>query len=130
MATESFRVSFNTNNEQHLREFLLLNSMDTRTRNQFIHLAIGLLGRKIGYIMPKDGMMGVFASLSGNASINTVEIPDLDMSNLPIKKKSVKSSVKTEKKQINEFPKEDDMNESDEASAFILGTLKGFDEQL
>ena len=131
MATESYRVSFNMANKEHIREYLMLEAMDIKTRNQFIHLAIGLLGNRIGYQLPEDGMMGVYASLTNNsmATVQNRQLPDIDMSKILEKKKKTTTpkNKKVDMTTIN--PVKDLPEETSGIGLAIQGSLFNFDEQ-
>lgn len=125
----SYRMTFNLTDEQQTREYNMLKEMSIRERSSFMHLAIGLLGRRIGYKYPEDGMMGVFASLTGNSSQNiTIPKPEV-LPKTPRPKNRTQDDIPVSDKEINKATPIPDEPE-DEAAAFIAGTLAGFDDEL
>lgn len=131
----SYRITFNLTDAQQSREYYMLQELSTKERNMFLHLAVGLLGRRIGYQFPKDGMMGVYASLMGN-TLSDISIPDVEVMEKPIRKRIKKDAIPVEEKKVainKASPLFSNDNEDDEPSALSLkigSTLSAFDDEL
>ena len=127
--TTSYRVTFNLNNPQHIREYNMISGMSKKDRNEFIHLCISLIGRKLGYRIPEDGLLGIVAGLMGN----TESVPPAPVPIVPIapKKKPTQRTTVTQRKPP-EPPKEalppspmDADEEPSDVSAMIQASLLG-----
>lgn len=127
--TTSYRVTFNLNNPQHIREYNMISGMSKKDRNEFIHLCISLIGRKLGYRIPEDGLLGIIAGLMGNTeSVPPAPVPIVSA---PPKKKPMQRTTVTQKK-LPEPPKEalpastmDADEEPSDVSALIQASLLG-----
>ena len=57
-----FQIGFDADNPRELLEYNLLASMSKKERREFLHLAISLIGERIGYIYPPSGMIGIMSA--------------------------------------------------------------------
>ncbi len=72
-----FKIGFNPENPKEMLEYELLSSMSKKERREFLHLAISLIGERIGYVYPPNGMIGVISAcmFSGGYQQIPVQMP-------------------------------------------------------
>lgn len=131
MATNdgSYRVHFNFNDPLQVRLYDCLAQLSRKDRHSLMLYALTVVLRRSDYTIPEDGIVGIFANMVGGNSVspNLPSFEDLKAKyQKPDKPKKTERKTGTEKPKINaglELTDEDD-DENDEVSSFILGTLK------